>query len=482
MILALCLAFSSCEKEALTPQAEQAENEIMFRSGDPGGCRPGSYSVRQGRLKFDNQAEFETMIDFLSCASTGEIEVFRNAIPVETSQKSYLEFRSLTAYGNINTDQELLNLEMTFDGKITVHIEDGTNDRSYSPSLNFFEDLATNDGLFMVGDDYLKVVEDKLYRLKNGTEQDALAINKDTPPTPEGGLGPDDPVITVDDVVITTRGDDDPNCCPYSEKFQRVYNSGQNKLQVEYKLLNHSEQEESTLNLKVSLWLKASHDRRKSLGLFSYWACDEATLGVGYNIELEYQPTGTIFSSTLTYSPTSGSCTTSQTPLIASKIFNDAGPFNFRNDICLNEIDVDAINADNGVTVAGECGEATNLEELNPKIVFYRKNNLDGYPMCTIALDPSVGHVDFTESNVCENDEARSAALYEIPAGTVMRVFDNSDGNTNDDFIVITALQDIMYREIGTFESEEDFASSELTIVFCCGGNLDGKVSSFRDF
>ncbi len=486
LVVSLCFAFSSCEKEVLTPQTEQTEDKINFRTGDPGGrCQPGSFDIRQDRLRFADDLEFETMINFLSCASPAEKAAFRNSIPVETSQKSYLEFRELSAYGNINTAQELLDLEATFDGRITVHIAEGTNERSYSASLNFFEEIATNDGLFMVGDDYLKVVEDKLYRLKNGTEQDALAINKDTPPTPEGGLGPDDPVITVDDVVITTRSDDNPVCCPYSDKFEKVYNSGQNKLQMEYKTLDFSTYSGSVVSLSIVLDLKASHDRRKSLGFFSYWACDPAALGMGYTIELEYQPKGAIYSFSQDFSSLGydGSCTFPQPSInVCQDVHDDAPPFDFRNHICYNEINVYATNEDNGETVSGDCGEPTNEDELNPKIVFYKYSGAYGDPMCTIPLEPSVGHINFTQTDLCENDEARSATLHEIPAGTVMRIFDNSEGSTNDDFVVITVHRDLIYHVVSTFESEEDFVSDDLTIEFCCGGNLNGKVSSFRDF
>ncbi len=76
------------------------------------------------------------------------------------------------------------------------------------------------------------------------------------------------------------------------------------------------------------------------------------------------------------------------------------------------------------------------------------------------------------------NDEIRSMRILEAPAGKVIRVFDNSQGSTGDDYAVITVLQDIFGGTeitIGTFE--ESFSNNYVNVEYCCGGNLDGKIS-----
>ncbi len=120
------------------------------------------------------------------------------------------------------------------------------------------------------------------------------------------------------------------------------------------------------------------------------------------------------------------------------------------------------------------------------QIVLHEGNNATQDEVCTINLESPVGHINFKNDNLsCENDEARSAELINMTAGDRYKLFDDSSGSTSDDYVTITIKRSFGYKVIGSFEPEDDedfIEDDDVKIDYCCGGNLDGKVSSFRDF
>lgn len=137
-----------------------------------------------------------------------------------------------------------------------------------------------------------------------------------------------------------------------------------------------------------------------------------------------------------------------------------------------------------GGTLDGKVSSISDVGGISAsRIIFYEGDDATQDVVCTIPLDNSVGHVNFTNSsNIynCDNDEARSAILWDMKAGNTYRIFDSSNGSTNDDFLVVFIKQDFAEKLIPEFE--ESFEDSEIRVTYCCGGNLNGKVSSFRDY
>lgn len=81
-------------------------------------------------------------------------------------------------------------------------------------------------------------------------------------------------------------------------------------------------------------------------------------------------------------------------------------------------------------------------------------------------------------SRVNPNDEARSLKLLDVRSGAVIRVFDDGNGSTQDDFCVIRVKQRLPEYTVGTFErSYEDLYVS---VSSAYRNGLDGKVSRIR--
>lgn len=112
---------------------------------------------------------------------------------------------------------------------------------------------------------------------------------------------------------------------------------------------------------------------------------------------------------------------------------------------------------------------------LTPTIVFYEDTNAQQNIVCTLS-DSQGLTVNFKEYGACDNDEARSVKLVQVPAGSVIRVYDHPEGRTNDDYTVITVLSDITGSEvISTFESS--YTNTYVRVEFHRHNGLDGKVS-----
>jgi len=100
--------------------------------------------------------------------------------------------------------------------------------------------------------------------------------------------------------------------------------------------------------------------------------------------------------------------------------------------------------------------------------------------------------INFTSSNCCPNDEARSAVLWNMKAGQQIALYDDSNPNCSnnpasnnficqdnkDDWMIITVKRDFESKVINSFE--EVFSDADVTALYGNGGNLDGKVSRFK--
>lgn len=88
--------------------------------------------------------------------------------------------------------------------------------------------------------------------------------------------------------------------------------------------------------------------------------------------------------------------------------------------------------------------------------------------------DRSRNSVRFPDNDSFSNDDARSLQLSNVHAGSIIRVFDSSDGATNDDWTQIF-VKSTQTSCIGTFQSSSNTPS--LKVDFHLVNGLDGKVS-----
>ena len=108
---------------------------------------------------------------------------------------------------------------------------------------------------------------------------------------------------------------------------------------------------------------------------------------------------------------------------------------------------------------------------------FYEGNNASQNKVCD--LNAVSQRVNFKNDNLgCDNDEARSLVLTNVPAGLTIEVYDDPGCGTGDDYTRITTKSNIARYVVGSFESSRDDASVEVRHFRDNG--LDGKVSCVR--
>lgn len=112
-----------------------------------------------------------------------------------------------------------------------------------------------------------------------------------------------------------------------------------------------------------------------------------------------------------------------------------------------------------------------------PRISLYEGSNGTQDHVCVV----DVGHADTTVFDAtpnprnCDNDEAKSARLFEVPAGRVVRLFDSPEGSREDDWLEITARRDIAEALIPGFQ--RSYEDADVRVVYHRNNGLDGKVS-----
>ena len=108
-------------------------------------------------------------------------------------------------------------------------------------------------------------------------------------------------------------------------------------------------------------------------------------------------------------------------------------------------------------------------------IVFYEGNNATQNIVCSLLFDTNKG-VNFKNDGFgCDNDEARSAVLVNVPAGTNFSVYDSPDGSHGDDYSTYEVKQFISKFTINSFHHNHE--DSNIKITHHHHNGLDGKVS-----
>jgi hypothetical protein len=77
----------------------------------------------------------------------------------------------------------------------------------------------------------------------------------------------------------------------------------------------------------------------------------------------------------------------------------------------------------------------------------------------------------------CENDEARSARLFGLPAGTTFTVFDSPDGKRSDDYTTVRVLKDLENRSVTIPSFHTSYNDGDVAVDARYRNGLDGKIS-----
>lgn len=487
------LGMIGCESE-LSSIDERSENSdsINLRDKGEGECISGDFSMDQGMMRFDDDEAFDQTLNFLNCASFDEIHDWRNFHPVETSMKSYLAFKDATAYGKINSFEELEAIEQEFEGKIILDIDEKVMERSHHLEYNFLSEILDTDGLFQIGDDMIRVDDGRMIRVYKTTRTEILDMDMKAPPVETDDPIPGDVVESED---IELRGG--PDCCPGSDRKEQFYNRDNDlyKLSINYHILQRNTRrriryingKKITQN-RVKLYGRfgVRHDKRKSFafGLWTYWGSDDTDLSLDYSFKIHY--TGEIYTDNGTediegYIEKSDFISQTDVPRITTARSGGA-LFTLNNyktiTFCIEEVEVIGKDTKKNETATLLCPPDPN-EVAMPSIIFYEDNDLGGDVVCALDLDPATGYIDFTDFAPCANDEARSARLLNMRAGMRLRVFDNSEMKLDDDFTIINIKRDFASRGINSFEKSTD--DNDMRVDYFEDNGLDGKISSFID-
>ena len=109
-------------------------------------------------------------------------------------------------------------------------------------------------------------------------------------------------------------------------------------------------------------------------------------------------------------------------------------------------------------------------------IIFYEGNDATQDIVCgvpgRVSIEANIRNGDFKG---CENDEARSARIIGLPAGTQITVYDSPSGSKSDDYTTITLTSDVRDATISSFEVNE--ISGGYTSIHHHYNGLDGKIS-----
>lgn len=125
-----------------------------------------------------------------------------------------------------------------------------------------------------------------------------------------------------------------------------------------------------------------------------------------------------------------------------------------------------------GTTAAGQQGEAQASRSRVGRIVLYEGNggSQDIVHTYTDARGQS--------KRVRPNDEARSLKLFNVRAGAVIVVYDNSDGKRNDDYCIIRVKRRQPEYTVTTFE--RSYSDVYVSVSYVRRDGLDGRVSYIR--
>jgi hypothetical protein len=121
-----------------------------------------------------------------------------------------------------------------------------------------------------------------------------------------------------------------------------------------------------------------------------------------------------------------------------------------------------------------EMGPASSVASV---LSFYEGNNASQNKVCDLEARAS-GKINFRNHGQCDNDEARSVRITNVPAGYTFTVFDDPGCGTGDDWTQIQVTQDIASATVRSFQNNVN--NGGLRVHYNRKNGLDGKVSCIR--
>lgn len=113
-------------------------------------------------------------------------------------------------------------------------------------------------------------------------------------------------------------------------------------------------------------------------------------------------------------------------------------------------------------------------------IVLWKGQPEAGEAVCAIPYTGDPLRFSFKDGNApikgCENDDATSATLLNLKAGSTFAVFDSPDESRRDDWTTVLVKRDILRVDLGSFEENVD--NDVIRVTHHRYNGLDGKVSS----
>jgi len=99
---------------------------------------------------------------------------------------------------------------------------------------------------------------------------------------------------------------------------------------------------------------------------------------------------------------------------------------------------------------------------------------LIGNLICSVEIKNGIV-INFDINEECKNDDAESVILYDIPVGTIIKLYDDSNASEQDDMLTIFAKTDLKMFEINNLESSSE--NENIKITYDAVDGLNKKVS-----
>jgi|GEM_PF-6443910 len=113
-------------------------------------------------------------------------------------------------------------------------------------------------------------------------------------------------------------------------------------------------------------------------------------------------------------------------------------------------------------------------ESSEPIIVFYDNTNQGGNLICSLEVENETV-INFQNFDQCQDDDAESMSIQNIPAGTIIKLYDDVNGSEQDDVLTIFALVDVVSANINTLEAS--FETENIRVIYEGVNGLNSAVS-----
>ena len=134
-------------------------------------------------------------------------------------------------------------------------------------------------------------------------------------------------------------------------------------------------------------------------------------------------------------------------------------------------------NNNNSNQLNQEARTLSNYRIKNSRISLYEAKNSSQDHVCVeeLSINKVINFKSDSNYRDCDNDEAKSASIFDTPAGITILLFDNPNGSKQDDWLEINIKQDIQELQISSFE--ESFENDDVQVIYHKKNGLNGKVS-----